>query len=63
MSQNSLPRTAKRLADYTAPAFNISHVDLCFELDAEATRDTSVMQIKRNQPDALLKLDGQQQLT
>ena len=60
MSQNSLPRTAKRLADYTAPAFNISHVDLCFELDAEATRVTSVLQINRNQPDVPLKLDGQQ---
>ncbi|SEH88954.1 aminopeptidase N [Rheinheimera pacifica] len=60
MSENSLPRTAKRLTDYTAPAFSISHVDLCFELDAEATRVTSVLQIKRNRADVPLKLDGQQ---
>lgn len=60
MSETSLPRTAKRLADYSPPAFSISHIDLCFELDANATRVTSVMQIKRNQPDVALKLDGQQ---
>lgn len=60
MSQNNLPRTAKRLADYTAPAFSISYVDLCFELNSEATRVTSVLQIKRNLADVALKLDGQQ---
>ncbi|GGW58380.1 aminopeptidase N [Alishewanella tabrizica] len=52
-------RQPKRLADYQAPIFSITHTDLVFELDATATRVTATLTFKRQQPGRLL-LEGQQ---
>ncbi|CAM3805362.1 aminopeptidase N [Rheinheimera salexigens] len=51
-------RTVKHRTDYKTPAFTISHVDLCFELDAKATIVTSVMQVLRQTANQPLRLDG-----
>ena len=49
-------------ADYTAPAFWIDTVDLCFDLDPAKTRVLNKMQVRRN-PDVVpqaLRLDGEE---
>jgi aminopeptidase N len=59
MSSNSA-RNSRRLADYRRPDFLIPEIELTFELAAEATRVTAVMQVKRCSDDVPLVLDGQQ---
>ncbi|RYF33223.1 MAG: aminopeptidase N, partial [Comamonadaceae bacterium] len=49
-------------ADYTAPAFWIDTVDLCFDLDPAKTRVLNKMQVRRN-PEVVpqaLRLDGEE---
>ncbi|WP_213994902.1 aminopeptidase N [Arsukibacterium sp.] len=58
MSSNSA-RSSRRLADYRQPDFLIPEIELSFELDAEATRVTALMQVERQTEDAALILDGQ----
>lgn len=59
MSSNSA-RNSRRLADYRQPDFLIPEIELTFELAAEATRVTAVMQVKRCSDNVPLVLDGQQ---
>ena len=59
MTQQNSPRVAKSRHDYQSPDFLISRVALTFELAAEATVVTSVMQLKRQRVAAPLILDGQ----
>jgi aminopeptidase N len=59
MTANTNTRNVKSRHDYQPPAFTISTVKLCFELDNTATKVTSVMQLQRRQAGAPLKLDGQ----
>lgn len=60
MATSSSNRAAKFRHDYQSPAYLISRVNLCFELDPVATKVTSVMQIHCQRPGAMLTLDGQQ---
>ncbi|MBV2129809.1 aminopeptidase N [Arsukibacterium indicum] len=53
-------RNSRRLADYRKPGFLIPQIELTFELAADATRVTALMQVKRQQPTVPLVLDGQQ---
>ncbi len=51
-----------RLADYTPPAFLVDQVSLLFDLDPDATRVVSRLDIRRNpaaEADAPLDLDGE----
>ncbi len=48
------------LKDYQVSAFVIESVDLVFELDAEKTRVTSLLQVKRHYPQSDLFLVGEQ---
>ncbi|WP_130098963.1 aminopeptidase N [Siccibacter turicensis] len=51
---------AKYRHDYRAPDYQISDIDLTFELDAAATRVTAVSQVTRQgAADAPLRLDGE----
>jgi aminopeptidase N len=51
---------AKRLCDYKAPSFTISHVDLSFQLDPKSTSLVAVSQVKRLDSTAThLTLDGE----
>ena len=59
MSSNSA-RSSRRLADYRQPDFLIPEMDLTFELAAEATRVTALMQLRQQTEGAPLVLDGQQ---
>lgn len=54
------PATVVRRADYTAPAFWIDTVHLCFDLDPAKTRVLNKMTLRRNPdvPAAALRLDG-----
>ena len=54
--------TAILRADYTAPAFWIDTVDLCFDLDPAKTRVLNKMRLRRNMevPAQALKLDGEE---
>ncbi len=54
--------TAIHRADYTAPAFWIDTVDLCFDLDPAKTRVLNKMRLRRNLavPAQALKLDGEE---
>ena len=36
----------QRLCDYQRPPYTISHVDLTFQLDTQATEVTAVMQVQ-----------------
>jgi aminopeptidase N len=56
------PATAISRADYSAPAFLIDTVDLCFDLDPAKTRVLNKMSIRRNSavPAQALKLDGEE---
>ncbi len=51
---------AIHLADYKAPDFRITHVQLDFALHPEATRVTARLQIVRKTPDAPLVLNGEE---
>ncbi|MEE2023528.1 aminopeptidase N [Alkalimonas mucilaginosa] len=63
MSADTNSRQVKRLADYQAPDFFIETTDLTFELAADKTLVTAVLQFRRANPNALeLRLDGQQLL-
>ena len=60
MSQVS-SRQAKKLSDYNAPEFTITDVELCFELNPEATVLTAVYQLQSASGKAgTLTLDGQE---
>ena len=59
MTQQNSQRVAKSRHDYQSPDFLISRVALTFELAAEATVVTSVMQLKRQRVAVPLILDGQ----
>jgi aminopeptidase N len=59
MVANNSARTAKSRHDYQPPAFLIPKLHLSFELDPQATRVTSVMQVQRQSAGACLILDGQ----
>lgn len=55
------PTTVVRREDYTAPAYWIDTVDLCFDLDPAKTRVLNRMRLRRN-PDVAaqpLRLDGE----
>ena len=54
--------TAIHRADYTAPAFWVDTVDLCFDLDPAKTRVLNKMRLRRNTevPAQPLKLDGEE---
>ena len=56
------PATATYRADYTAPAYWIDTVDLCFDLDPAKTRVLNKMRLRRNPGVAAqaLKLDGEE---
>jgi len=58
MTENTNTRTVKSRHEYRPPAFSISTVKLCFELNNTATKVTSVMQLQRQEKDAALVLDG-----
>jgi aminopeptidase N len=49
-------------ADYTAPAFWIDTVELCFDLDPAKTRVLNKMRLRRNPdvPAQALRLDGEE---
>jgi aminopeptidase N len=55
------PAVAINRADYTAPAYWIDTVDLCFDLDPTKTRVLNKMTLRRNPdvPAQPLKLDGE----
>ena len=55
------PVTIQR-ADYTAPAYWIDTVDLCYDLDPVKTRVLNKMTLRRNQdvPSQPLRLDGEE---
>ena len=54
--------TAIHRADYTAPAFWIDTVELCFDLDPAKTRVLNKMRMRRNPdvPAQALRLDGEE---
>jgi aminopeptidase N len=54
--------TAIHRADYTAPAFWIDTVELCFDLDPAKTRVLNKMRMRRNPdvPEQALRLDGEE---
>ena len=54
--------TAIQRADYSAPAFWIDTVDLCFDLDPAKTRVLNKMRLRRNPdvPAQALKLNGEE---
>ena len=56
------PSIAINRADYTAPAYWIDTVDLCFDLDPLKTRVLNKMKLRRNPdvPAQPLKLDGEE---
>ena len=56
------PSVSINRADYTAPAYWIDTVDLCFDLDPAKTRVLNKMKIRRNPdvPAQPLKLDGEE---
>ena len=56
------PAKATNRADYTAPAYWIDTVDLCFDLDPLKTRVLNKMTLRRNPGVAAqaLKLDGEE---
>ncbi len=56
------PSVAINRADYTAPAYWIDTVDLCFDLDPAKTRVLNKMRMRRNPdvPAQPLKLDGEE---
>ena len=56
------PSTVVHRADYTAPAFWIDTVDLCFDLDPAKTRVLNRMTLRRNPavPAQALRLDGEE---
>lgn len=51
------PRTPIKLADYRPPVFLVDHVELDFELDAQATIVKTRLKLRRNTPGPL-RLDG-----
>ena len=55
------PTTVVRREDYTAPAYWIETVDLCFDLDPAKTRVLNRMRLRRNPdvPTQALRLDGE----
>ncbi|MDP3206241.1 MAG: aminopeptidase N [Hydrogenophaga sp.] len=55
------PTTVVRREDYTAPAYWIETVDLCFDLDPTKTRVLNKMRLRRNAdvPAQPLRLDGE----
>ena len=55
------PTTVVRREDYTAPAYWIETVDLCFDLDPTKTRVLNKMRLRRNLdvPAQPLRLDGE----
>ena len=56
------PSVSINRADYTAPAYWIDTVDLCFDLDPAKTRVLNKMKVRRNPdvPAQPLKLDGEE---
>ena len=56
------PSVAINRADYTAPAYWIDTVDLCFDLDPAKTRVLNKMTLRRNAdvPAQPLRLDGEE---
>jgi aminopeptidase N len=56
------PTTVVRREDYTAPAYWIDTVDLCFDLDPAKTRVLNKMRVRRNPevPAQALRLDGEE---
>ena len=56
------PSVAINRADYTAPAYWIDTVDLCFDLDPTKTRVLNKMKLRRNTEVAVqpLRLDGEE---
>ena len=56
------PAVAIRRADYTAPAYWIDTVDLCFDLDPAKTRVLNKMKLRRNAdlPVQPLRMDGEE---
>ncbi|MBZ9610742.1 aminopeptidase N [Rheinheimera maricola] len=59
MTEQHNNRLVKFRQDYQPPAFSISCVKLCFELEPNTTTVTSVMQMTRQHADVPLILDGQ----
>ncbi len=62
MRDGQAQATAIHRADYTAPAYWIDTVDLCFDLDPVKTRVLNKMRLRRNPdvPAQALKLDGEE---
>jgi aminopeptidase N len=62
MRDGQAQATAIHRADYTAPAYWIDTVDLCFDLDPVKTRVLNKMRLRRNPdvPAQSLKLDGEE---
>jgi len=62
MRDGQAQATAIHRADYTAPAYWIDTVDLCFDLDPLKTRVLNKMRLRRNPdvPAQSLKLDGEE---
>ncbi len=62
MRDGQAQATAIHRADYTAPAYWIDTVDLCFDLDPAKTRVLNKMRLRRNPdvPAQSLKLDGEE---
>jgi len=62
MRDGQAQATAIHRADYTAPAYWIDSVDLCFDLDPAKTRVLNKMRLRRNPdvPAQALKLDGEE---
>ncbi|MCD3189114.1 hypothetical protein, partial [Salmonella enterica] len=51
---------AKYRHDYRAPDYQITDIDLTFDLDAEKTVVTAISQaVRHSAPDAPLRLDGE----
>ena len=62
LREGQAPATTINRADYTAPAYWIDTVDLCFDLDPAKTRVLNKMTLRRNAdvPAQPLKLDGEE---
>jgi len=60
--EGQAPALAVQRADYTAPAYWIDTVDLCFDLDPVKTRVLNKMTLRRNPdvPNQPLRLDGEE---
>ena len=60
--EGQAPALAIQRADYTAPAYWIDTVDLCFDLDSVKTRVLNKMTLRRNLdvPSQPLRLDGEE---